>query len=289
MALDGNPGLSGKRVEAVRYKIGDVSKILGISPDLVRYYEKKGVVSPAKDRHNDYRYYEMRDTGYLTDCLFYKNFGFSIEETADLVQKCSAEEIFSRFERNEQQLREKIRYNQLLLRRSEEYRDLVSHIPDHLGKCSFAERPECIYYLNRRNQEYDMSPELRPVTQQWLKYLPFSRRAFFLPEGDLLSAAAHPDISWGFSLSGEYADILGAEAEPPVRRLPAQRCVYTIFSCPEGDFSTRSLVYAVDFITAQGMRLCGDACGSLILSARERGNPARVTLYYEAWLPVDEI
>ena len=30
----------------MRYKIGDVAKILGIPTDLIRYYEKKGVVSP---------------------------------------------------------------------------------------------------------------------------------------------------------------------------------------------------------------------------------------------------
>ena len=41
----------------MRYKIGDVAKILGISPDLLRYYEKKGVVKPVKHRSNDYRYY----------------------------------------------------------------------------------------------------------------------------------------------------------------------------------------------------------------------------------------
>ncbi len=46
----------------MRYKIGDVSRILGISTDLLRYYEKKGVVTPQKDKNNDYRYY---DTGTL--------------------------------------------------------------------------------------------------------------------------------------------------------------------------------------------------------------------------------
>ena len=63
----------------MRYKIGDVAKILGISPDLLRYYEKKGVVKPVKDRSNDYRYYEPWDINFLIDCLWYKNFGFGIE------------------------------------------------------------------------------------------------------------------------------------------------------------------------------------------------------------------
>ena len=29
----------------MKYKIGDVARILGVSPDILRYYEKKGVVT----------------------------------------------------------------------------------------------------------------------------------------------------------------------------------------------------------------------------------------------------
>ena len=48
----------------MRYKIGDVSRILGISTDLLRYYEKKGVVQPQKDKSNDYRYYDTWDINF---------------------------------------------------------------------------------------------------------------------------------------------------------------------------------------------------------------------------------
>ena len=70
----------------MRYKIGDVARILGISADLLRYYEKKGVVTPYKDAHNDYRYYDAWDINLLMDCLWFKNFGYSIEQIADMVR-----------------------------------------------------------------------------------------------------------------------------------------------------------------------------------------------------------
>ena len=38
----------------MKYKIGDVARILGVSPDILRYYEKKGVVTPMKGENNDY-------------------------------------------------------------------------------------------------------------------------------------------------------------------------------------------------------------------------------------------
>ena len=276
----------------MKYKIGDVSKILGISPDLVRYYEKKGVVTPTKNKNNDYRYYETRDTNFLIDCLFYKNFGFSIEETSELVRNCSMDEISRRFDSNEQQLEESIRHNQLLLRRSQEYRAAVARIPDHLGKCSFSNRPASIYSIKRHNQVYYTDPTMRAVTQQWLKYLPFSKRSFIVPKDELLSPTSEGDFQWGFSLSEEYAALLNASAEPPVLRIPAQQCVYTIFSSPDSSFSPRYLDYAVDFIREQGLTLCGDAYGNLLISSYEDGplaiTPGKPQLagYFEAWLPV---
>ena len=278
----------------MKYKIGDMAKILGISPDLLRYYEKKGVVSPVKDKSNDYRYYDTRDTNFLVDCLFYKNFGFSIEETSELVRSCSIDEISGRFLENETQLEESIRRQQLLLRRSQEYRRSIARISDHLGRCSFDRRPACIYYINRRNQEFDTDPGLGRVTRQWLKYLPFSRRSFIVPMEALLSPDSREEFLWGFSLSQEYAGLLGASAQPPVVALPDARCVYTVFSNPDSAFSPRFFGYALDFIRAQGLRLCGDVYGHLLISANESGPLAitpgtpQITGYFEAWLPVTE-
>ena len=278
----------------MKYKIGDMAKILGISPDLLRYYEKKGVVSPVKDRNNDYRYYDTRDTNFLVDCLFYKNFGFSIEETSELVRSCSIDEISGRFLENETQLEESIRRQQLLLRRSQKYRRSIARISDHLGRCSFDRRPACIYYINRHNQEFDTAPDLGRVTRQWLKYLPFSRRSFIVPMEALLSPDSREEFQWGFSLSQEYAGLLGASAQPPVVALSDTRCVYTVFSNPDSAFSPRFFGYAMDFIRAQGLRLCGDVFGNLLVSANEAGPLAitpgtpQITGYFEAWLPVTE-
>ena len=278
----------------MKYKIGDMAKILGISPDLLRYYEKKGVVSPVKDRNNDYRYYDTRDTNFLVDCLFYKNFGFSIEETSELVRSCSIDEISGRFLENETQLEESIRRQQLLLRRSQEYRRSIARISDHLGRCSFDRRPACIYYINRHNQEFDTAPDLGRVTRQWLKYLPFSRRSFIVPMDALLSPDSREEFQWGFSLSQEYAGLLGASAQPPVVALSDTRCVYTVFSNPDSAFSPRFFGYAMDFIRAQGLRLCGDVFGNLLVSANEAGPLAitpgtpQITGYFEAWLPVTD-
>lgn len=96
------------------YKIGDVAKILGISPDLLRYYEKKGVVMPMKGKHNDYRYYDFWDINFLLDCLWFKNFGFSIDQIADMVKIPSSNQLGELFLKKEDELRAAIARCELL-------------------------------------------------------------------------------------------------------------------------------------------------------------------------------
>ena len=96
-------------MEGMKYKIGDVARILGISTDLLRYYEKKGVVRPVKDKANDYRYYEAWDINFLMDCLWMKGFGFGIEEIGHMVTSCPYDELMDHFRHKEGDLAEELK------------------------------------------------------------------------------------------------------------------------------------------------------------------------------------
>ena len=43
------------------YKIGDVSEMLNMSSEMVRYYEKCGAIHPARNDNNQYREYCLND------------------------------------------------------------------------------------------------------------------------------------------------------------------------------------------------------------------------------------
>ena len=46
-------------------KIGEVSEVLGISISNIRFYEKKGLVGPARDKESKYRNYMICPWFYL--------------------------------------------------------------------------------------------------------------------------------------------------------------------------------------------------------------------------------
>ena len=124
-------------MEGMKYKIGDVARILGISTDLLRYYEKIGVVRPVKHKANDYRYYEAWDINFLMDCLWMKGFGFGIEEIGHMVTSCPYDELMDHFRHKEGDLAEELKWKELVLRRLRRHRKEVAAARDYVGQQLF--------------------------------------------------------------------------------------------------------------------------------------------------------
>ena len=268
----------------MRYKIGDVAGILGISPDLIRYYEEKGVVSPEKDPNNNYRYYDTWDINYLIDCLWYKNYGFGIEQIANMVSECSFDTLLKKLEDKGGDILAAIHRQELLLQRIRIFCERLTSTKSYLGVCDLRNSTEFIRYINRRNFTYVNSPALRELSRKWLKYMPFSRRYFEIPEDAL--AEVRGDYEWGFSLGMQYVEEFRVEIKPPVEFMASRLCVHSAFKIVgQNQFSARHIDYMVEFAKENGLEVAGDAFGNLACSVVEDGQP---TGYFEVWLPVEK-
>lgn len=267
----------------MKYKIGDVAKILGISADLLRYYEKKGVVKPLKDKNNDYRYYEAWDINFLIDCLWFKQFGFGIEQIGQMSTASTYDDIIDLFGEKEAELEEIIKRNQLLLDRARQHRLEITAARACLGKCDIRIAPETVRYINRYNFIYDNSPELHKLSQQWIQYIPFIHRCFEI-DMETLTDDESEDYRWGFSLDMQYVREFEVKTDPPVVHLPAQRSVHSVFSSSGKDnFSPRLLDYLVDYARENHLEIVGSARGNLLCSVVSED---RLTGFFEVWLPI---
>lgn len=266
------------------YKIGDVSKMLGISRDIMRYYEKKGIVKPHKDENNDYRYYEVWDVNFLIECLWFKQFGFGMKEIERIVSQSSYDELEDTLLGREKALEREIAWQQMLLKRLKQHNERLERARACLNRCDLEENPEVIRYINRYNFLYDDSPEVQALGRQWLEYFPFINRCFDVELDVLLNRGI--DFSWGFSMPVEYARELHVEAKPPVERLESRRCLHSVVR-QQGKygFSPKLLGYMADYAGENGLKLCGNARGTLLCSVRENDV---MTGYFEAWIPVEE-
>lgn len=71
-------------MEKQEYLIGDIAVITGISRDMLRFYEKKGILTPKK-KDNGYRYYTEDDLYLLVRFLFSKRLNMGLDAIKDLM------------------------------------------------------------------------------------------------------------------------------------------------------------------------------------------------------------
>lgn len=75
------------------YKTRELSEILGVTRDTLRYYEEKEILKPKQNEENNYRQYDMYDIYALMVTDFYKKRGLSINEVKELQSGSEIEEL----------------------------------------------------------------------------------------------------------------------------------------------------------------------------------------------------
>ena len=63
------------------YRIGELSKYLGVTPDFIKYYEKEGLITSISE--NSPKLYPFNQSSKILECIKLKNLGFTAKEMQD--------------------------------------------------------------------------------------------------------------------------------------------------------------------------------------------------------------
>ncbi|MDR0907782.1 MAG: MerR family transcriptional regulator [Rikenellaceae bacterium] len=71
----------------MKFKIGEFSKLCQVTVKTLRHYESVGLLSPAEiDEWTGYRYYEVSQLRRMSNIMYLKRLGFSLDEIADILE-----------------------------------------------------------------------------------------------------------------------------------------------------------------------------------------------------------
>lgn len=78
--------------------IKEVSSETGLSKDMIRFYEKKGIVKPSRNSHNNYRDYSIHDMHLLILAKQYNSLGVDLKTIAKIIHTKKIDEISDQLE-----------------------------------------------------------------------------------------------------------------------------------------------------------------------------------------------
>ena len=80
------------------YRIGEFSKITGLTTQTLRYYDREKILSPSyRKEENGYRYYSAEDIETAQFISWLRKFNFSIMEMKDVLSNMRTQEDFNDF------------------------------------------------------------------------------------------------------------------------------------------------------------------------------------------------
>ena len=98
--------------------ISEISKLLGLSTDTIRFYEKKGLVHPHVNPENNYRMYTLMNVLELLDVIYYRHLDFPLSDIYELSKTLKPSYTIELIEKKEEETKRKIYYEQQLLKKN---------------------------------------------------------------------------------------------------------------------------------------------------------------------------
>ncbi len=122
--------------EVNKYRTSQLSEILGVSRDALRYYEEKGIIKPKQTEVNNYREYDLYDIYTLMVTDFYKKRDLSIKEIKRLQAESEIDELEILLEKKAREVEETIRIKEHILQKINETKEFCEDIKKYLNKFS---------------------------------------------------------------------------------------------------------------------------------------------------------
>lgn len=261
-----------------KYRIGEVAKILNISVDTLRFYEKSGIISPQKDKNSTYRVYDDWDINYILEYQHFRKMDFTAKEIKKVLYEMNFSEYLDLLNEKQRIIQEKALYYRLLEQKNaEQITNLLTIDFDfHL-----VEMPSKVYVSHRKNFEYVPADSLNGIYDAWMKYYALLDNTVIIRQNDLLRDS--DDFEWGFSINKKDAECLELPYSKEVEEFPNQLYLKFIVNAGERwNFSKDLIKPALEYAHGNGYELSGDIFGRLLA----RINDEDYLRYIEFYLPI---
>lgn len=274
------------------YRIGEISKILGMHPQTIRYYDKVGFVLPETENQKKERMYASYDAYMIMIRKQYQNMGFSIQETEKIFYEDDIEDITGRLEYQIEANKRELQNQQYLLTGMIQLKEIIASIPTYHRRCFYRIRPARWHHLHLQDDILDNTENGRLARKIGMEAMPLCKHTLGIRKSDIESGKDVVSTYCDLTIEDTYADFYGFSKIPSAFYMEAKPCIYTILSVESYDSVKWSyLDYVMDFIKFNQLEIDGDVELVTIVNALQKTDQAQEKerfRYFEVWVPIKD-
>lgn len=267
-------------------KIGDVSKLLNMTVETIRFYESENIIKPTRKLDSKYRLYETWDIFYLMECLKYRSFDISVRDISKILHTENLNFFLKKLDEKRRKVNDTIRYNTMLSEKIEKYQSRLETVEFNEGNFWFENIPEQNYlvYVESNGDQYDDIGNSNSLFSEWLKFLPFVEFGEHISLTDLQNRNEVNHNVWSLIIENKYLKLLNLPTNNFVVTLPTHLALCTIVNAGEkGELSYKLLDPALEYLKNNNFIMNGDITGRLLIRIHQGSKFCR---YFEMQIPV---
>lgn len=266
------------------YKIGEIAKMLGISSETIRNYEKKGLIDPYKEEETNYRYYDIVQINHLLNLQKYQKYGYSLHEIGKIMNDCTMHELEMSLEAKEQDLLNEAFYMNLKLNSIHTMITCMLQAQNAKQGFILGQRP-ALYRMNyQQNYELIIDEQVQSELVKWLKYADLPFMSGTIRPGDIENGKRH--FEFGFCLDKKTAEFLGVKENNIVKYY--ESCPAIIFyyeATPYNDIADTSK-RIVEYAREHNLRISGESISRVIFAKWIQED---YFISHLVWIPYEKI
>ena len=254
-----------------KYRISQIAKLLGITSEAIRFYEKKGLLHQSREDESGYRHYSTWDLHMLLRIRVYKQLGVPLANIAKLLREENSElSMFSQtIEEQRTLLKTQLEMDQKRLERIEDLTRFIHQVDAFNPQQPFQEcTQEGIYLLmNQKLDMLEMIPEIQQEFQKWAANPLFIFSSGICTYDNLQQGKEF--MAFGIGINEKYAHLLGIRANEIVHYYPPRRCLHTLVeSTSENPLNYERIQTLLKQVEALRFELNGDVTTYTILTTQ---------------------
>lgn len=192
-----------------KYKIGEFANFLGVTPDLIKHYEKYEIIKGEQDISTNYRYYDISQASPIMYSKMYQNMGFTLKEISNLLKEPNINEFFSELNKKKEKLKFQIDKENLVYFNLQEIIKYQEEIINNEFDGCWEIKDIDDFYFFEHTDNYNINKELKnkKLIDDWINLLPITSLCtrIFSTENNFDS------VSFGLSCNGKIANKFGID------------------------------------------------------------------------------
>lgn len=268
----------------MKYTAKHICKLLSISRETLRYYEKERLIHPEIDETNRYRYYDDWDINFLIEIIQYRNMGFSINEIKTIFTKDNLNEYISRIKTRRKIMIQESDYRHLIIDKNAEYLKSLELIPHRINTYELVYSPSLFLIPLRKDFEFIFSEQTNQLFPLVFNHFEFFENTVYIPYEDFQNKTE--SFYWTFTIEEKWVKELNISSSD-MAYIKSCLCIRTVIDAKERwNFNYSLFEDSMKYISSNNLKCSGPVFGYLLARLHE---DARYCRYIEIYIPVEKL